>query len=87
MPDIQVALEDPNEYLNYDTVTVLTREPGHDGSSVWDGRENKKQTNTLSERREREREMKTNKNDLCRNIVEEKNNTSRTEVEKSKVPP
>lgn len=47
----------------------------------------KSKQNTPTERREREREMKTNKNDLCRNIVEEKNSTSRTEVEKSKVPP
>lgn len=86
MPDMQVALEDPNEYLNYDTETVLTREPGHDGNSVWDGRENKKQTKH-PHRKEREREKNEDKNDLCRNIVEEKNSTSRTEVEKSKVPP
>lgn len=40
MPDIEVALEDPNEYLSSDAETVFTRESGHDGnfSVRWQGK-------------------------------------------------
>lgn len=44
----------------------------------------KRKQNTPSKRQERE--IKTNRNDLCRNIVGEKNNTSRIEVKKEKNP-
>ena len=73
------------EYLNNYTAIVLTRETGYDGDSVWDDRESKTKTKH-SLPLKREREIKTNKIDLYRNIVGERINTSGTEVRKSKVP-